>query len=69
MYGAKVTIELINLGNTKEDAAINVNKFLDWCDEASSIQGFTYETTDYEIPTIRRRDQSCHGPNFPDLMT
>lgn len=49
MYGAKVTIELINLGNTKEDAAINVNKFLDWCDEASSIQGFTYETTDYEI--------------------
>lgn len=48
-YGAKVTIDLIDLGNTTEEAAVNVNKFLDWCDEASSVQGFVYETTDYEI--------------------
>lgn len=49
MYRAKVIIELIELGNTSDEAVKNVNAFLDWCDEASSSQGFTYETTDYEI--------------------
>lgn len=49
MYGAKVTIELLNLGNTTDEAIAKVNEFLDWCDKASSKEGFTYETTDYEI--------------------
>ena len=49
MHGAKVTINLIELGNTTEEAVVNVNKFLDWCDEASTVLGFVYETTDYEI--------------------
>jgi len=48
-YGAKVTIDLIELGNTLDEAVKEVNKFLDWCDKASSNEGFTYETTDYEI--------------------
>ena len=48
-YGAKVTIDLLELGNTLDEAITEVNKFLDWCDKASSKEGFTYETTDYEI--------------------
>ena len=49
MYGAKVTIDLIDLGNNLDEAIENVNAFLDWCDKASSKQEFVYETTDYEI--------------------
>ena len=49
MYGAKVTIELLQLGNTLDDAVENVNKFLDWCDKESTKKGYTYETTDFEI--------------------
>ena len=49
MHGAKITINLIELGNTTEEAVVNVNKFLDKCDEATSGLGFVYETTDYEI--------------------
>ena len=49
MYGAKVTIELLQLGNTLDDAVENVNKFLDWCDKESTKEGYTYETTDFEI--------------------
>ena len=52
MYGAKVIIDLIDLGNSTQEAVINVNKFLDWCDEASTIRGFVYETTDYEIKEL-----------------
>ena len=50
MYGSKVTIDLINLGDDLNDAIKNVNTFLDWLDKASSTQTeFVYETTDYEI--------------------
>ncbi len=49
MYGAKVTIELLNLGDTMPEAITKVNEFLDWCDIDSQHQGFIYETTDYEI--------------------
>ena len=49
MYGAKVTIELLDLGNTVDEAIKKVNEFLDWCDKDSAHQGYTYETTDYEI--------------------
>ena len=49
MYGAKVTIELIDLGNNMFDTIKEVNAFLDWCDKESTHQGFVYETTDYEI--------------------
>ena len=49
MYGAKVTIELLDLGNTVDEAITKVNEFLDWCDKDSAHQGYTYETTDYEI--------------------
>tara|TARA_R100000458_G_scaffold19400_1_gene17052 strand:- start:264 stop:470 length:207 start_codon:yes stop_codon:yes gene_type:complete len=49
MYGAKVFIELIDLGNNIDDAIKKVNAFLDWCDETSSQTDFVYETTDYEI--------------------
>lgn len=48
MYGAKVIIELVELGDDLNDAIKKVNKFLDWCDKESSPE-FTYETTDYEI--------------------
>ena len=49
MYGAKVNIDLIELGDNLDEAIENVNAFLDWCDKASSEQEFVYETTDYEI--------------------
>ena len=46
---AKVTLDLIEAGDTTEEAVAKVNKFLDWCDEASSVQGFVYESADYDI--------------------
>ena len=49
MYGANVTIELLNLGNTTDEAITKVNEFLDWCDIDSKHQGYKYETTSYEI--------------------
>lgn len=49
LYGAKVSIELLDLGNTVDEAITKVNEFLDWCDINSAHQGYTYETTDYEI--------------------
>lgn len=49
MYGARVFIDLVELGNDLNDAIKKVNEFLDWCDKESTHQGFVYETTDYEI--------------------
>ena len=49
MYGAKITIDLLELGNNLNDANKKVNDFLNWCDKESTHQGFVYETTDYEI--------------------
>ncbi|MBS58058.1 MAG: hypothetical protein CL735_04780 [Chloroflexi bacterium] len=54
MYEAIVTIDLhsIEADNYTEAEAI-VSKFLDWLDEATAVEGWSYDYSDFKLSEYR----------------